>query len=101
MERCTGRDHAPSARCTRARLDKAHIALVYLLVVLGASSAGGRAIGLSVAGGAFMAFNYLFLPPFYTLAIADPLDWLVLITFLITGVVAAQLPPRDCAARGR
>ena len=75
----------------RARLDKAHVALVYLLVVLGASSAGGRAIGLTVAGGAFMAFNYLFLPPFYTLVIADPLDWLVLITFLITGVVAAQL----------
>ncbi len=75
----------------RARLDKAHIALVYLLVVLGASSAGGRAIGLAVAGGAFMAFNYLFLPPYYTLAIADPFDWLVLFAFLITSVVAAQL----------
>ncbi len=75
----------------RARLDKAHIALAYLLVVLGASSAGGRTVGLSIAALAFCAFNYLFLPPYYTLVITDPLDWLVLVAFLVTSVVAAQL----------
>lgn len=75
----------------RARLDKAHVALLYLLVVLGASAAGGRVIGLTMAGAAFLAFNYLFLPPYFTLVIADPIDWLVLVTFLITGIVAAQL----------
>jgi len=75
----------------RARLDKAHVALAYLLVVLGASSDGGRAIGLGIAATAFLAFNYLFLPPYYTFVIADPLDWLVLLAFLITSAVAAQL----------
>lgn len=75
----------------RERLDKAHVALVFLLVVLGASAAAGRAVGISVAVAAFLAFNFLFLPPYYTLIIADPLDWLVLVTFLITGIVAAQL----------
>ncbi|MEQ1693128.1 MAG: ATP-binding protein [Gemmatimonas sp.] len=75
----------------RDRLDKAHVALVYLLVVLGASAAGGRAVGLTIAGVAFLAFNYLFLPPYHTLIIADPLDFLVLVTFLATGIVAAQL----------
>ena len=75
----------------RARLDKAHVALVYLLVVLGASSASGRTLGLTVAGAAFVAFNYLFLPPYYTLVINDPLDWLVLAAFLLTSVIAAQL----------
>ncbi len=75
----------------RQRLDKAHFALVFLLVVLGSSAAGGRAIGLTVAGGAFLAFNYFFLPPYYTFIIADPFDWLVLVTFLATGIVAAQL----------
>ena len=29
----------------RARLDKAHVALVFLLVVLGGSAAGGRLLG--------------------------------------------------------
>ena len=75
----------------RSRLEKAHVALVFLLVVLGGSAAGGRALGLALAFGAFLAFNYFFLPPYLTFAIADPLDWLVLVTFLITSVVAAQL----------
>ena len=75
----------------RSRLDKAHVALMFLLVVLGGSSAGGRVLGLALAFGAFLAFNYFFLPPYLTFAIADPLDWLVLVTFLITGSVAAQL----------
>ena len=48
-------------------------------------------LGLALAFGAFLAFNYFFLPPYLTLAIADPLDWLVLVTFLITSIVAAQL----------
>ncbi len=75
----------------RTHLDKAHVALVYLLVILGASGAGGRLLGLSVVAAAFVMFNLLFLPPYYTLAISNPLDWLVLVTFLVTSVVAAQL----------
>ena len=75
----------------RSRLDKAHVALVFLLIVLGGSGAGGRVLGLALAFAAFLAFNYFFLPPYLTLAVADPLDWLVLATFLITSVVAAQL----------
>lgn len=75
----------------RDELDKAHIALALLLVVLGASAAGGRSLGLVTAGAGFLVFNYFFLPPFYTLVIADPLDWFVLAVFLLTGIVAAQL----------
>lgn len=75
----------------RQRLDKAHVALIFLLVVLGASAAGGRALGVALAFAAFLAFNYFFLPPYLTFAIANPLDWLVLVTFLITSIVAAQL----------
>jgi two-component system sensor histidine kinase KdpD len=75
----------------RSRLEKAHVALIFLLVVLGGSSAGGRVLGLALALAAFLGFNYFFLPPYLTFAIADPLDWLVLVTFLITSIVAAQL----------
>jgi len=75
----------------RGRLEKAHVALIFLLVVLGGSSAGGRVLGMALAFGAFLAFNFFFLPPYLTFAIADPLDWLVLVTFLITSIVAAQL----------
>jgi two-component system, OmpR family, sensor histidine kinase KdpD len=75
----------------QARLDKAHIALAYLLVVLGASAAGGRALGLTIASVAFVAFNFLFLPPYHALVVTDPLDWIVLVTFLATSAVATQL----------
>lgn len=75
----------------RSRLAEAHVALGFLLVVLGGSSAAGRALGIALAGAAFVVFDWLFLPPYETLVIADPLDWLVLIAFLVTGIVAAQL----------
>ncbi|HEX5077006.1 MAG TPA: DUF4118 domain-containing protein [Gemmatimonadaceae bacterium] len=78
----------------RPQLDKAHVALGFLLVVLGGSAAGGRALGVALAVLAFILFNYLFLTPYYTFIIGDPLDWLVLAAFLTTGVVAAQLLDR-------
>lgn len=79
----------------RGRLEKAHIALIYLLVVLGASASGGRFIGLFTGGLAFLFFNLLFLPPYFTLVVADPLDWLVLVAFLVTSIVAAELLDRQ------
>jgi two-component system sensor histidine kinase KdpD len=75
----------------RPRLDKAHVALGFLIIVLGGSAAGGRALGVALALLSFFLFNYLFLTPYYTFIIGDPLDWLVLVAFLTTGVVAAQL----------
>jgi K+-sensing histidine kinase KdpD len=75
----------------RDRLDKVHVALALLLVVLGSSAAGGRRLGIVTAGAGFLIFNYFFLPPYYTLVIADPFDWFVLVAFLLTGIVAAQL----------
>ena len=79
----------------RGRLEKAHIALIYLLVVLGGSASGGRFVGLFTGGLAFLGFNLFFLPPYYTLVVADPLDWLVLVAFLATSIVAAELLDRQ------
>lgn len=79
----------------RGRLDKAHFALAFLLVVLAGSAAHGRALGLALAGVAFLVFNWFFLRPYNTLIIEDPRDWLVLVAFLVTGIVAAQLLERQ------
>ncbi len=75
----------------RSQLGEAHVALVFLLVVLGASAAGGRILGVAIAVTAFLAFDWFFLPPYNTLLVRNPFDWLVLFVFLITSVVAAQL----------
>jgi two-component system sensor histidine kinase KdpD len=79
----------------RAELDKAHITLVLLLVVLGAGAQGGRVLGVGVGAASFLIFDWFFLPPLHTLVIANPLDWLVLFAFLVTSIVAAQLLHRE------
>src|SRR5829696_5618637 len=78
----------------RARLDKVHVALGYLLVVLGAGASTGRRVGVTLSLIAFLCFNFFFLPPYHSLVVAQPLDWIVLVAFLVTGIVAAQLLAR-------
>jgi K+-sensing histidine kinase KdpD len=75
----------------RGSLDEAHFALAYLLVVLGASAREGRVVGLVMAVLCFLLFNFFLLPPLYTFVIEDPLAWWVLVAFLVTGTVAAEL----------
>src|SRR5262249_9203521 len=101
-------DHQPSARTwlvwlailvlasaamflVRPQLEKVHVALAFLIVVLGGSAAGGRILGLTLSILGFFAFNFFFIPPYYSLGINDQLDWLVLAAYLTTGVVGAQL----------
>lgn len=85
----------------RDYLDEAHIALLYLLPVLGAAALGGRRLGLTLAALTFVAFNFLFLAPRYTLHVSDARDWLVLVIYLITATVAAQLLYRATSASAR
>lgn len=75
----------------RARVNEAHVAMAYLLLVQGASAFGGRRLGLAIAALAFLAFDWLFVPPYGTLAVHSPFDWVILAGFLLTSVVAAQL----------
>ena len=43
---------------------------------------------------ATLAYNYFFLPPVGTFTIADPQNWVALITFLATSVLASDLSTR-------
>jgi K+-sensing histidine kinase KdpD len=83
----------------RENLDKAHVSLVFLLVVLGASAWGGRVLGAAIAVVAFVILDWFFLPPYNTVMVRNPFDWLVLIAFLVTSFVAAQLLYRARAER--
>ena len=75
----------------RGWLDKSHIALAYVAVTLAASAFGGRAAGMVAAIGAFVAFDVFFLPPYGTFVVANPADWVVLVAFLATSLLAGQL----------
>ena len=79
----------------RGSLDKSHVALAYLLVVLVGTASIGRRGGIVLAVLSFICFNFFLLPPYHTFAIADPRDWLVLIAFLITSLIAAEMLSRE------
>ena len=75
----------------RTGLDQAHVALLYLLVVLGGSVGGGRSLGFALACSSFLLIDYFLQQPYDRLAVDKPLDWLVLVTFLATATATTQL----------
>jgi two-component system, OmpR family, sensor histidine kinase KdpD len=79
---------------TQAAVGTVHVALLYLLVLLVASARAGRAAGIVLSAIAFLALNFFFIPPYHTLAIGNPFDWLVLVAFFITAFTAAELLSR-------
>lgn len=88
----------------RGHIDQVHVVLPLLLVVLGGSATGGRALGLVLAAEAAVFVDYFFQPPYDTLAVAKPLDWIVLVALFVTAGVAAQLlelARREAAAARR
>jgi len=78
----------------RPDIDQAHVVLTYLLVVLGASVAGGRGFGFVMACLAFVFINYFFQQPYDTLAMGKGLEPVVLFAFLATSMTATELLAR-------
>lgn len=78
----------------RSETDQAHVVIIYLLCVLGGSVSGGRALGFSLAGVGFILIDYFFQPPYDTLTVGKPLDWVALLAFFATAAVTTQLLTR-------
>jgi len=78
---------------------------LFFVAVLLAAVRFGFWIGIATAIAAFMLFNFLFVAPLYTLAIAKPGDLLVLAEFLcvagLTGFLAGRLREEANAAKSR
>ncbi len=78
----------------RSHVNDTTVALAMLLVVLFIAAAWGvwPAFFASVVG--MLSFNFFFLPPIYTLTIADPRNWIALAAFFVTAIIAGQLSER-------
>jgi len=70
------------------------VALTFLLVVLVAASRWGLTLATTTAIVATLAFNYFFLPPAGAFTIADPQNWVALLAFVISAIVASRLSER-------
>ena len=68
--------------------------LLYLLPVIATATLFGLRASLATTGAAALAYNFFFLPPLYTLTIADPQNVVTLFVLTTVAVVASQLAGR-------
>jgi len=92
-----GRDH----------FAKGQWALLYLLIVGLVAGLSGVRPALLAAALAFLTWNFFFLPPYHTLVVHDPKDWLSLFVFLAVAIAMGMQTGRmrereaEALARGR
>ena len=70
------------------------IALSYVVVILLIATGWGIGEATAASVAAMLCFNFFFLPPVGTLTIADPQNWVALVAFLLTAIIASQLSGR-------
>jgi two-component system sensor histidine kinase KdpD len=71
------------------------LAVLYLFAVLPVAVVWGLDYAVVVSIASMAAFNFLFLPPLYTLTLADSRNWFALAVFLVTSVVVSELAARS------
>lgn len=71
--------------------DAATISSFYMLAVLALATWGGQVVGAVASVLAMFCFNFFFLPPLGTIAVADPTHWVALVAFLAASTLASRL----------
>lgn len=76
------------------QINSTTVALTFLLVVLFVALFWGSGPALLASLLGVVSLNYFFLPPFYTLSIAHPQNWIALAAFFTTALAVGQLSAR-------
>ncbi|HSF40986.1 MAG TPA: DUF4118 domain-containing protein [Thermoanaerobaculia bacterium] len=74
-----------------AGANAATVGFFYLSTVLALATWGGWAVGAAASVAAMLCFNFFFLPPFGTLTVAQPSNWVALFAFLGASTLASRL----------
>jgi len=74
-----------------AYINITNLSMLYLVVVLATAIAFGRGPAILASVAAFLIFDWFFTQPQHTFTIADPAEWVALLLFLVTAVIAGQL----------
>lgn len=69
----------------------ANAPILYLLVVTVTALFAGRGVAIWASICSFLAINWFFITPRYTLTVQSPTEWITLCMFLFTAVVTGQL----------
>ena len=78
----------------RSYINSTTIGFAYLLAILFVAILWGSMPALVSSVLAMLCFNFFFLPPYHTLTIADPQNWVALTAFFITALAVGQLSAR-------
>ena len=70
------------------------VALSLLVAILVVSAAWGLRYAIPMSILSTLCFNFFFLPPVRTFTIADPQNWVALVAFLCTSLIASHLSER-------
>ena len=70
------------------------VALTLLVGILVVSTYGGARVSIYMSVVSALCFNFFFLPPFLTFTVNDSQNWVALISFLLTGIIASNLSHR-------
>jgi two-component system sensor histidine kinase KdpD len=74
-----------------AHINAATVALAFLLIVLFVATWWGARPAVAASLLSVLCFNFFFLPPFGTLTVEAPDNWIALLAFLITAITVGQL----------
>jgi two-component system sensor histidine kinase KdpD len=83
------------------RISTASAALAYVVAVIGAAMVGGSPAGLIASGLSFLALNFFFTPPLYTLSVGKPEDLVALVVFLLVSAAVGTLVSRALTQQAR
>ena len=78
----------------REHLGVLNVLLIYLLVVFALALTTGAGPAAAMAIVSFVLFDFLFIPPYYTLTIANPDHVLTVFVYLGVAIITAQLVAR-------
>jgi two-component system, OmpR family, sensor histidine kinase KdpD len=68
--------------------------MVFLVVVVWTATQAGLALSLSIALLCALLFDYFFLPPIHTLILAGPQEWVAMLSFIASSLVAGRVAER-------
>jgi two-component system sensor histidine kinase KdpD len=71
------------------------LGVLYVFAVLPVAVVWGIGYAVAVSIVSMLAFNWFFLPPVHTFTLADSSNWLALLVFLATAIVAGELAARS------
>jgi two-component system, OmpR family, sensor histidine kinase KdpD len=71
------------------------LSILYLIVVLAAATKLGRGPAIFASLAAFLIYDWSFTEPYHEFTIQDPNEWISLVLFLITAVIASELAANE------